>query len=124
MIQLTTVKGTYAKRINHLLSKIALYLDSDESTAKSAIRVACGKVKKNATSHVYLTRSTESIYVSLENDYAANSIAIKLYNDGKQIFCLDAITLNFPSISEVLLNECIESNDQKSFKEKYSNYIK
>ncbi len=124
MIQLTTVKGTYAKRINHLLSKIALYLDSDESTAKNAIRVACGKVKKNTTSHVYLTRSTENIKVSLENDYAANSIAIKLYNDGKQISCLDDITLNFPSISEVLLNEYVESNDQKSFKEKYSGYIK
>jgi hypothetical protein len=124
MIQLTTVKGTYAKRISNLLSKIALYLDSDESTAKNAIRVMCGKVKKNTTSHVYLTRSTESINVSLENDYAANSIAIKVFNDGKQISCLDVITLNFPSISKVLLNEYIESSDQKSFKEKYSDYIK
>ena len=124
MIQLTTVKGTYAKRINHLLSKIALYLDSDETTAKNVIRVACGKVKKNTTSHVYLTRSTENIAVSLDNDYAANSIVIKLYNDGKQISCLDAITLNFPSISEVLLNEYVESNDQRSFKEKYFDYIK
>lgn len=124
MIQLTTVKGTYAKRINHLLSKIALYLDSDESTAKNAIRVVCGKVKKNTTSHVYLTRSTENINVSLDNDYVVNSIAIKVFNDGRQISCLDALTLNFPSISEVLLNEYVESNDQKSFREKYSDYIK
>ncbi len=122
-IKLNTVAGTYAKRILPLIGWIYSLFDSDEEQIRDALRTVVYKTHYEKAKTLYLYEALEKIKV--DRKFYRDCVAIELHCfEEKTVQCDEYITLRFPDIKHVLECEAYTVNDEKEFREKYTDYLK